>query len=210
MLINKCWTVCQWLKRMKRLSMGISHEIEVATSAFDEKTTIALLFRSSLTILLLRWRQRNLPESAIHVQSLLNLLLLLFIFSFPSASSSSWLGALASNVTTQKNSRHVTISLKDNLIENVRRKQRSQVPYTGSMNIDKWPTDVDYLQWRYYTYPASATIIMFLDVLTTKTGTRYSHEYRSHPWSFQESSQLSPLCFFFSTGFFGSWFLRDR
>ena len=106
----------------------------------------------------LRWRQRNLPESVIHVQSLLNLLLLLFIFSFPSASSSSWLVALASNVTTQNNSRHVTISLKDNLIENVWRKPRPQVPYTGSINIDKWPTDVDYLQWRYYTCRASATI----------------------------------------------------
>ena len=43
------------------------------------KTTIALLlvFHSSLTTLVVQWRQRNLPESAMHFQSFV-----LLIFSF--------------------------------------------------------------------------------------------------------------------------------
>ena len=50
------------------LSMRISDEIEVVTIAID-KTTILEVRRSSLTTLVFRWRQRNLPKSVLHVQS---------------------------------------------------------------------------------------------------------------------------------------------
>ena len=68
-------------------------EMEVATTAIDEatilqiKTTVALPFQSSLTMLVVQWWQRNLPKSVLHVQSFS-----LLIFSF---SSSLWYAELA-------------------------------------------------------------------------------------------------------------------
>lgn len=58
-----------------RASMGISDEVEVATIFIDEttisaiKATIALLSQSSLTTIVLQWRQRNLSKSVLLVQS---------------------------------------------------------------------------------------------------------------------------------------------
>ena len=49
-------------------------EMEVATTAIGEatilqiKTTVALPFQSSLTMLVVQWWQRNLPKSVLHVQ----------------------------------------------------------------------------------------------------------------------------------------------
>ena len=58
------------------------------------KTTV-LPLRWSLTRLVFRWRQRNLPKSVLHVQSFVLLITIAFcIFSFPSLSLS-WLLNLA-------------------------------------------------------------------------------------------------------------------
>ena len=68
-------------------------EMEVATTATDEatilqiKTTVALPFQSSLTMLVVQWWLRNLPKSVLHVQGFS-----LLIFSF---SSSLWYAELA-------------------------------------------------------------------------------------------------------------------
>ena len=74
---------CQFLspsgQSIRDTLMGISEEIEVATIATQMRrqayriqeieTTIALPFRSRLTMLVVRWGQRNLPKSVLHIIS---------------------------------------------------------------------------------------------------------------------------------------------
>ena len=89
------WSHTQSTKSIMSLCMQghFLDEMEVATTAIDEatilqiKTTVALLFQSSLTMLVVQWWQRNLPKSVLHVQGFS---LLIFLFS-----SSLWYAELA-------------------------------------------------------------------------------------------------------------------
>ena len=117
---------CRWVPLMW---MGFSDEIEVAMIAINKATILEITGDDRIAIPMTFGNIRR----AIARSDFLFCLAFL-IFAFPSAlSSSSWLVKLAYSVITQDNSWYATIYFVENnadLMENARRKRRSQVPFS--------------------------------------------------------------------------------
>ena len=119
--------------------MGFSVEIEVAMIAINKATILEITGDDRIAIPMTFGNIRRAiaakkSTETCAARSHFLFCLAFLIFAFPSAlSSSSWLVKLAYSVITQDNSWYATIYFVENnadLMENARRKRRSQVPFS--------------------------------------------------------------------------------
>ena len=117
--------------------MGFSDEIEVAMIAVNKATILEITGDDRIAIPMTfdnirRAIAAKKSTETFAARSEFLFCLAFLIFAFPS-SSSSWLVKLAYSVITQDNSWYATIYFVENnadLMENARRKRRSQVPFS--------------------------------------------------------------------------------
>ena len=116
--------------------MGFSDEIEVAMIAINKATILEITGDDRIAIPMTFGNIRRAiaakkSTETCAARSDFLFCLAFFIFAFPSPSS--WLVKLAYSVITQDNSWYATIYFVENnadLMENARRKRRSQVPFS--------------------------------------------------------------------------------